>query len=277
MKKRLLELASQEPEIKPELDDINFMEGMKELLGLENEQVEALLDELDSQSLVALADAIAKKDKIAAKNIIGSFEDELSSLFRSKNIEPSKRDDKKKPIKPPKDYEFSIGDDVAIRTPKTNEETGEEDGHEFISATVFKPNAPGKTIGVKIDGKSQMVNRDDVYMLKEDKLKEMVLGMTNMPDLGRMQQLAGIQAQPQTQTEVEVEQVRPSQNDQPMMYDREEEGEMNDMVHCLSALDTLENALPNIRLADVKTIRARINGIVNKMNETLSPGRAKKL
>ncbi len=274
-KQKLLEAL--EPEVKPELDDVNFMEGMKALLGLEDEQVEALLDELDSQSLVALADAIAKKDKLAAKRIIGSFEDELSSLFRGKNLEPPKQneeDEKKKPSKPPKDYEFSIGDDVAIRTPKTNEETGEEEGDKFVSATVYKPHAPGNTIGVKIDGKSKMVNREDVYMLKEDKLEEMVLGMTNMPDLGRMQQLAGIQSQAPA---VEIEQVAAPQNDQPAMYDREEECEMNDMAQCLGALDTLENALPNIRLADVKTIRARVNGLINKMNETLSPGRAKKL
>lgn len=184
----------------------------------------------------------------------------LVSLFGGKAREKASDDkDKKTPVKPPKDYEFIIGDDVAI---KTTDDDGKES---FVSATVYKPQAPGNTIGVKIDGKVKMVDKKDVYMLKE-----MVMGMTNMPDLSRMQQLAGIQ--PQASVSIEK---APTPCDQPMMYDREEE-DMNDVTKALSALDTLENVLPNVRLGDVKTLRDRINGILISMNETLSPGRAKK-
>lgn len=247
--------------MKADLDDTNFMDGMKTLLGLDDDKVEKLLDELDSDSLVALADAVAKQDKTAVEAIIGSFENQLSSLF-GKQLKAKKEKSKKKPVKPPKNYEFAIGDDVAIKT------KGKHDKDKFVSATVYKPKAPGNTVGVKIDGKSQIVDKDSVFMLKEMVIG--MTGMTNMPDLARMQQLAGIQTPPQVSAEVAQE-----PQDHPMTYDQDDSGD--DVSKALCALDTLENVLPNIRLADVKAIRQRMTEITAKMNESLSPGRAQKL
>lgn len=69
-------------EIKADIEDTNFMEGMKTLLGFNDEQIENLLDELDSESLVALADAVANQDKTAIESIIGSFENQVSFSIR---------------------------------------------------------------------------------------------------------------------------------------------------------------------------------------------------
>lgn len=251
--------------MKPELDDVNFMEGMKALLDFDEEQIEALLDKLDSNSLLALADAVAHKDKAAADDIIGSFEGQLNSLFRTVDDEAEeKNEEKKHPVKPPKDYRYSIGDDVAIKT--TNEDDGKE---EFVSATVFKPEGPSNTVGLKIKGKPKMVDRDEVYVLKEMG----VMGMVAMPDIQRMKQLAGIQS-------VTTEPVQ-EPDDQPPMNISTMEDQMGVVSQAISALDSFEQALPNIRLADLKTIRQRMFDIQAKMNESIlstqPTGRPKKL
>lgn len=261
--------------MQPDIDDISFMEGMKNLLGFDDDKVEELLDQLDKESLLALTDAISKQDKTAAEQIIGSFESDLNSLFRAKEIrQQEKEDGKKKRVKAPEDHEFQIGDDVAIKT--ANEDTGEDS---FVTATVYKPKAPGNTIGVKIDGKTKMVDKDDVY------LNEMVMGMVGVPDIARIKQLAGIQVPPSippstmptgplTVPPVTMEPAEDEMNPQTM------EDQMCVVSQAISALDSLEAALPNVRLADLRVIRQRMTEITQKMNESLAvtpAGRARKL
>lgn len=250
--------------MKPNLDDTNFMQGMKDLLDMDAEAVEKVIDTLDAKALMSLTDAVVNGDKETAEQIIGEVDldtDEVNSLFRGKDIKPTKsKGAKKKPTKPPEDHTFAIGDDVAIKT--TNEDTGED---EFMSATVFKPEAPGDTIGVKIEGKPKMVKKDEVYTLNE-----MVLGMTGVPDIQRMQQLAGIQM-----PDVPKVEFKPTQSEQPT------QDSMDAVQQAMNALDTLEAVLPDIRLGDLKTVRGRIIDMQNKMNESIMAaqpqGRAKKL
>lgn len=243
-------------------DDAGFMKGMKSLLGMDDDLVEQLLDTLDNDSLLALTDAVSKQDKDAALAIVKSFDNDVhvNSLFRGKDVQ--EKDQKKKPVKPPDDYVFSIGDDVAIKS--TNEETGED---EYISATVFQPNAPGDTIGVKIEGKPKMVEKDEVFTLNE-----MVMGMVGVPNLQRIQRLAGISGQMASQEPVTIE---PVQDTQPV------QSPIDAVQQASSALDTLNDALPNVRLADLKIIRQRIIDMQAKMNECIAiatpAGRAKKL
>jgi hypothetical protein len=246
-------------------DDSGFMDGMQSLLGLHADAVEELLDILDNDSLLALTDAVANQDKEAADAIVKSFDhSHVSSLFKGKDIdhdEKKRQSIKKKPIRPPKDHEFAIGDDVAIKT--TNEDTGEDD---FVSATVFQPNAPGDTIGVKIEGKPKMVDQDEVFMLKEMG----VMGMVGIPDIQRMQQLAGIGGQVVQEPAINQEEPAP-----PF------EVQSHSAQAAMSALDALDHALPNVRLSDLKSIRQRIVDIQAKMNEcivsSMPAGRPRKL
>src|SRR3954463_14969420 len=107
--------------MKADLEDPNFMQGMQKLLGMDDEAVEKLLDDIEADDLMALTDAIAKQDAETAKAIVERSLKEVNALF-DKNKKSSKP--KKTPTKPPKDHEFAYGDDVAIKT--TNEDTGED-------------------------------------------------------------------------------------------------------------------------------------------------------
>lgn len=251
----------------PNVEDQTFMDGMHALLGMEPEEVEKILDELDADSLMELTDAISTGNKEAAQKVLSKDED-INDLFFKSNQKK-----KKHPVKPPKDYEFVYGDDVAIE--EYNDETGK---NEFISATVYKPKAPGNTIGVKIEGKPKMVDRDRIY-----KLDEMIMGMTGVPNLQRMQQLAGIASSPSDLPDemngnpapiaspVEVE----------AMLDEPEEPSWNSGESCpvekvMTALDIVGQALPEIKLADLKAIRQRLTDLQTKMNESFEMGRKKK-
>jgi hypothetical protein len=81
-----------------------------------------------------------------------------------------------------------------------------------------------------------------------------VTGMVAMPNLERMQQLAGIPAQG-SPTEIAA----PGQE----VIDPTCAAEQ-----AMAALDTVETVLPNVRLADLKTIRQRILSLQTQMNET---------
>lgn len=70
------------------------------------------------------------------------------------------------------DEAFSIGSEVKV---------GGEDG------VVKIPNGPGDTVGIMIDGELEMVKNGDV-----DALNEAILGMSHLPGLNRMMELAGI-------------------------------------------------------------------------------------
>lgn len=241
--------------MQPDTDDQDFMDGMESLLGMDEEKVQELLDSLDNNSLMALTDAVSKNDKEAAEAIIQSFNGNVSSLFQGEDID-EKDDEKKRPVKPPLDHIFAIGDDVAIKEP--NEDTGDDD---FVSATVYKPNAPGDTIGVKIKGKPKMVDKDKVYALHEMG----VMGMVNVPDIQRMQQLAGIGSVTQEPAMAPVAQP-------PTSF----ENPSDSLSQAVCALDQLENVLPNVKLADLKTIRQRLTAMQTQMNESMTAGRFKK-
>lgn len=236
-----------------DIQDQDFMDGMQNLLGMDDDAVQNLLDHLDNNSLMALTDAVSQNDKNAASAIVRSFdENPVNSLFKGKDIE--EKDEKKRPVKPPSDHIFAIGDDVAVKSP--NEETGKVD---FISATVFQPNAPGDTIGVKIKGRPKMVEKDEVYALTEMG----VMGMVGIPDLQRMQQLAGVISQ----TPAVEAPPQPATNFAPAS---------DSLSRAVCALDQLECTLPNIKLADLKMIRQRITAMQTQMNESLKAGRLKK-
>jgi hypothetical protein len=112
-----------------------------------------------------------------------------------------------------------------------------------------------------------MVNHGNVRSLEEQ-----VLGMVNLPNLDRMQQLAGIQpaglqpsAEPQ---EIAV----PSADDAPSA----DADPCQSAQQAIAALDSVQALLPNIRLSDLKVIRQKISGLQAVMNEGAVPERARK-
>jgi|ERR1019366_1902591 hypothetical protein len=244
--------------MKADIEDKGFMERMKELLGMEPEEVEKLLDTIDADSLLDLTDAVSENDKEAAEKIL-STDEEINSLFTTKQ---EKR--KKHPVKPPHDHQFMYGDDVAIIVNKDNKK-------EFVSATIYKPDAPGNTVGVKIEGKPKMVDKNKIYTLEEN-----VMGMIGIPNLQRMQQLAGIGISPsEPETGVATEVVPPAQEEPHFVPPIENTDCPVEKI--MAALDIVADVLPNIRLADLKVIRQKFSDLQAKMNESMTGmGRPKK-
>lgn len=241
--------------MKADLEDRDFVEGIHTMLGLDEDAVEKLIDQLDADQLTNLADAVANNDKSAAQEITDSVEtdEDVSPLFRGTDIEGKEQQKKRRKVS--SRYQFSHGDDVQVevRDPETHKV-------EYQDGTIFLPHGPGKTVGVKIEGKAKMVDRHLVH-----KLEEGVLGMVGVPNLQRIQQLAGIPQQaeaPVAPAEISVEAAQG--------------GDDCAVAQAMAALDALENVLPNVRLADLKNIRQRIIALQTTMNESADLGREKK-
>jgi hypothetical protein len=241
--------------------DPNFVEGMESLLGMDEQAVNKLIGKLDQDSLSALTDAVAHEDQEAAENIVRSFttaDEEVNPLFRAGNQQHDELEDDKKLTQAPAGHQFGQGDRVYVMQ---RDERGKK---KYVGATVEKPIAPGGTIAVKIDGKRKMIDHHRIF------IEEGVLGMTGVPDLQRIQQLAGL-APAGNNTAVQAEPV-------PTATVNVNGGAPDDAAcQAMCALETLEAVLPNVRLAELKTIRQRIIAIQTSMNESApSLGRDRK-
>ena len=233
-------------------EDLDFSKSLQDMLGLEEDAVSDLIERLDSDDLAALNDAVANDDKARVEQIVADADtnEKVNPLFRG-DIDDDDEPQKKRLRKVGDDYSYKFGDDVQVQV--TDPQTGEmspQDG------TVYLPHGPHNTVGVKIQGKSMMVKRD-----KLNKLEENVLGMVSMPNLERMQQLAGIQPAGQSVTpEIAVPSAVPDAMEQ-------ETDPCAAAQQAMAALDTIQAVLPNVRLADLKMIRQRILGLQTAMNE----------
>lgn len=233
----------------------DFLTGMKDLLGMDEQAVNKLIDKLDPDSLAALTDAVAQQNQDAAENIVRSFDtdEDVNPLFRGGDkLDHEELEDEKQLKRAPKGHQFAPGDLVYVMK---RDERGKK---KYISATVEKPTGPADAVALKIDGNRKMVDSHRIY------IEENVLGMVGVPELQRIQQLAGLA--PAGQDVVEM---------QPMP----QVNAPNDDAACqaMSALDTLEEVLPNVRLVDLKVIRQRLVGIQTGLNESFpSVGRDRK-
>ena len=231
-----------------------FVQKLKDMLGMDEDRVQHLIDQLDSQSMTTLTDALANDDKEQVEQIAKQIDpdEEVNPLFRGDNLEDKVRK-KQHRRRVDANYGFKYGDDVHVRV--VDPETGKA---KYEDGTVFIPDGPDGTIGVKIQGKSRMVDRKRVRRLEEG-----VLGMVGVPGLERMQQLAGIQPS-NAGTEV-TEITVPEQSNQ------QEQGDPCAAAQqALQALDVVAAVLPNVRLADLKVIRQRIVNLQTSMNESAS-------
>jgi hypothetical protein len=238
-------------------DDLDFMKAMKSMFDMDEDAVEELIERLEADEVTELSDALANNDKARAEEIVASAETSpVNPLFRGSNLEVPQQ--KKRVQRVGNDYQYKYGDDVQVEVTDPAGKVSHVDG------TVYLPNGPANTVGVKIQGKSRMVKRN-----KLNRLAENVLGMTNMPDLSRMQQLAGLQPAGADVAPMEI-----------TVQDSDAEGVTADPCaaaqQAMAALDTVEAMLPNIRLADIKQIRQRIVNLQTQMNEGVAPLRARK-
>ena len=235
-------------------EDLDFSQALQDMLGMDEDAVSELIERLDSDALSALNDAVANDDKPRAGQIVADADtnEKVNALFRGDLDDDDDDEDeppKKRVRKVSDNYSYKFGDDVQVQVadPETGE-VSQEDG------TVYLPTGPHNTVGVKIQGKSMMVKRN-----KLNKLEENVLGMTVMPNLERMQQLAGIQPAGQSITpEIAV----PDAAEQEQAIDPCAAAQQ-----AMDALDVVQTVLPNVRLVDLKTIRQRIVSLQTAMNE----------
>jgi hypothetical protein len=226
----------------------DFMQGVKMMLGMDDDRVKDLIDHLDADALTELTDAVANQDKQRVQQIVAKAEtdEEVNPLFRGDNLDDKLRK-KKHRRRVASNYEFKHGEDVQVllRDPETGK-PHYEDG------TVYLPNGPDNTVGVKIQGKSKMVDHKRVRRLEES-----VLGMVDVPAIARMQQLAGLQ--PAGTSEIAGS---------PPSNATTENDSCTAAQQALQALDVVAGMLPNIRLADLKVIRQRLLDLQNEMNQT---------
>lgn len=176
-----------------EAQELNFTATLQKMLGVKKEQIEEIIERLDVDELSNLIDACGNEDVDAVKAIVGDTDesrdeekkndkdkDEVRGLILrkddAKKIKSKKHKLQKKELGEEDDTAvvFSIGDEILV------------DGEE---ATVKIPQAPGGTVGVMINGELKMV---DKKTSKITKVNETVLGMTPMPGLRRIKELAGM-------------------------------------------------------------------------------------
>lgn len=205
----------------PEMIDAGFVDGLVKLVGIEEEEAKALIDNLDIDQLNELAAAVANNDKRRALQVYYLVKDQ--KVAESVN-------------------NLNVGDIVYVGKKK---------------ARVRIPNGPGDTVGVMRRNKLKMVKRNNIS-LSEDNNIAGVLGMTMLPGLARMQELAGLEATAEPTVNTEV------------LDDDEVEYE-DHMAVAMNAISALRDALPEIALKDAKIIRKSLNDLLMSMNESAAP------
>lgn len=236
---------------KDDPSDIDFATALSRLVDVDRDQVDEIIEELESDDLVDLTDAVSRNDRDAAHAIcaplIKTEEPKEPKTVPDEKAEAKsrrKKDDNDAKTKRVKEAdELTQGDKVKV------------DGREGV---VRIANGPGGTVGVVVNGKMHMFDRDDV-----ERLDETVVGFTSMPSLLRMQELAGIR-EPDVVPEVETPALLTVRSEIP-----------SDPDECarlaLEAVEQLACCLPNVRVSDAKTIRQRIYDLMTTLNESARP------
>jgi hypothetical protein len=106
-----------------------------------------------------------------------------------------------------------------------------------------------------------MVKRRSVKPVTEG-----VLGVSMMPDLARMRQLAGLSVE---LPDVTVTAAPAAPEAAPGAFTLAVEDES--LPEVMKAFDEIEAGLPSLRLRDAKAVRARITAILARLNESKRP------
>ena len=237
-------------------NDADFIDNLQRLLGVDPKKLELLIPKLNPNVLTDLAGAVSNNDKKEAMALI--LQGREQKMSEDKLIVKKTKNPERKTLldMDMNDYfQFNVGDKVKVN--------GKD-------ATIKLPNGPGNTVGVMIGGKMDMVDRKDVK-----KVDESVLGLANIPDIKRMQELAGIansgmddmnDTGVDANPTVEIQSIDPEEG---ISFDSD-----IDMDCCgdnaLALLDQIAAMLPNLRLSEVSATRKRINQIMTQMNESIN-------
>lgn len=234
----------------------DFMMKLTGLLGQDKDAITKKIEGLGIDDVIGLLDATATDDTAKIKAILGkseSLDDDNSVKIEDPTKSESAEDEDK--------FIGNIGDDVRV---------GDEEG------TIKIPHGPNNTVGVMIDGKLRMVKAKDVKPLKEG-----VLGFAPMLDLQRMQQLAGIAA-PEAANDEEEEstvEMAPIMGEQPVTASNVRYITRADLMQIpvesplpfgtlMALMNDIERSLPELKVKDAKEIRARLNQLMTKLNES---------
>lgn len=176
----------------------NVLEPVSKLANMKKEEVAERIAELDMGDISDLIDAVNANDEAKvllilnyAKNVDEDDEDETIDVEDEDdaNMHPDRMPDSQHGLLPPGITEaISVGQEVEV------------DGRG--QGVIKIADGPGNTAGILIDGEMQMVDKKKIK-----RVDETVLGMTAMPGLKRMQELAGIaSAAPATMAVADVAQ-----------------------------------------------------------------------
>lgn len=245
---------------------------LSEFLSIDREEVVKRLEELDVDATMEVLDAVNNDDaeRVAELMSASSNEDtesseeqdvdELSPLFTKTRRQKRKEAQDEAPEIAEADdtYVPNIGAAVRIGDDQT-------DPSEWQDAVVKVVRGPNDTVGVMIDGEITMVHKNEVHPIKEG-----VLGMTAMPAIQRMQELAGIAPSPDA-SPVQVQRVgtvaTPGGVDIQALPVATSDDVDPALCQVMTCLDDVESALGDLKVKDAKNVRARLNAMVAKLNE----------
>jgi hypothetical protein len=277
-----------------ETDTDGFMEILTKTLGIDEDAVSEMIENLDVDELTDLCDACMKGNTDLIKKIASGKinkkddaddqsddEPEIGDLLapkeklqkKAKAAQHQKEEDVEEDADPPR--AFGHGDDVRVSG---------------ADATVKIPSAAGDTVGVLINGELKMVDKKTVKPVAEG-----VLGMTSMPglkptpegdnEIKRIRELAGLPAQTDMAMEPEpalppadpaldapVEAPPMDAMDAPDTPVPPAPGPMDDIsvaepveaddMALDHAISEIEAAIPNTKISDYKKLVARLKGLV---------------
>lgn len=259
------------------------------ILGTDKDTITSKMEKMNVNDVIDLLDAISSNDVETVKQALGDgttegqedkAEFDLNPLFSKKHGATRERTSAE--TMEEEDVEPNMGDDVRV---------------EGDDAIVKIPQGPKDTVGVQIDGQTVMVKKDQVKRVKT--IEEGVVGVSPVAELRRMQELAGMSPSisvgsdslaagpvPMAPPPAPVEGppapaalVPPCPVTPPapaVEVEVTEEPSSLSIDEIMSSFDMIEDSLPEIKLGDAKDIRARINQIMMKLNESLD-GRKKKI
>lgn len=232
------------------MPDKNFLSQLENLLGVDEKIDTGAIDDLGVDDMLDLVDAVNKGDKDAANRIIADTNEKEEEKVEGDNLDrifkhdDDEDDDEEEEIAySDEDYLASVGDQVAVKL-----------GDKVVKGTVKYAFGPSDTVGVMVKGKLKMVKRDRVKALNEN--FGGVMGMTPMPSLSRMQKLAGVTiAEPEPEiAPVSMEIIEPMTKLTP--------------AEIVDVLDQVEDCIGDLRVADMKPVRERLNRLIQKLNES---------
>jgi hypothetical protein len=249
----------------PKHVDQNFTDALKHLTGIDQEQMLKVIPELSIDDLLELMDTVTEEDGDRAKAILedngvqidvdeqdekNAMPDDrdLNSLLRGK---PDREHTKKmKSDHRRKRHEIEEDEDLGMLSVGDNVIVDDEEG------TVKIPNGPGKTVGVIMDGKLRMVDRNKVHRVDEN-----VMGMTPMLNIARIRELAGIlDVMP---APISGKTLLPGTIDFGDEVDSDTECDAAERVH--EALECLEECLPLMTVAEFPKVRVRLEAIMGSL------------